>query len=225
MGPVIALVIMILILVSAVRFASRGDVLGGALIGLGATGFFSPLVLPFTGTWLQHVELPQFFETTTIRGPEGRTFAVTMPLARVQRYGSDGRFETGWFVHSAGGIIAIGLTTDGRIAVAAIRTKQVEFFNPDGSSVGPPQPCSGVLYGVLRPGYCRVDGVTFANPIQTRDPPTHWGPFVLFPLWDPFVAWLLGVSGMVLLALKHRNEKRSNRNSSERSAPYPSEPR
>jgi hypothetical protein len=172
----------------------------------------TPLALPATGTWLQHVELPPFFETTTIRGPEGRTFAATMPLARVQRYDGDGRFETGWFVRSGGGIIAIGLTTDGRIAVGAIRSKQVEFFNPDGSSAGPPRPCSdGLLYGLLRPTYCRVDGVAFANPIQVENPPAHWATLVLFPLWDPFVAWLLGVSGLVLLALKHPNEFGSKR--------------
>ena len=135
---VIPLVCLICFLAAAVRLASRGHALCGALIGLGALGFSGASLLQATGTWLRYVELPPFFQTTTIVGPGDRTFTATIPLARIQRYDSNGRFEDGWFVDSVGGIFAIGLTEDGRIAVAAARTKRVEFFNPDGSSAGPP---------------------------------------------------------------------------------------
>ncbi|MBR0835298.1 hypothetical protein JQ612_19105 [Bradyrhizobium manausense] len=196
----IPLLILIVWLVGAVRWATRGHVLGGALMGLGALGFFGAFLLPATGTWLQRIELPPFFETTSILGPGGRTFTATIPTARIQRYDSNGRFETGWFVHSAGGMFAIGHTVDGRIAVAAARTKQVEFFNPDGSAAGRPEPCArfgSVQSGVLRPSDCPVWGVTFADPIQATHPGAHWQTLVLVPLWHPFVAWLLAVLGVL----------------------------
>jgi len=194
----------------AVRLTYRGHVLCGTLIGVGALGLFGAPMLPANGTWLRYVELPPFFETTSIVGPGNRTFAATTPLARIQRYDSDGRFETGWFVDSAGGIFAIGLTADGQIAVAAARTKRVEFFNPDGSSAGPPRPFTwsgGLMNGVLRSSNCWVEGVAFADPIQVRHPGPHWTTLVLFPLWHPFIAWLLAVSGGVgMMVRRHQNQ-------------------
>lgn len=200
----IPILILIAWLVGAVRWVTRGHLLGGALMGLGALGFVGAFLLPAAGAWLQQIELPPFFETTSILGPGGRTFTATIPTARIQRYDSNGRFETGWFVHSAGGIFRIGLTVDGRIAVASARTKQVEFFNSDGSASGRPQPCAwfgGVQSGVLQPSDCPVWGVTFVNPTQTTGPGAHWQTLVLFPLWHPFVAWLLAVLGMLAIRI------------------------
>jgi hypothetical protein len=164
----------------------------------------------------------RFSKTTSIVGPGGRTFAATIPLARIQRYDSDGRFEAGWFVDSIGGTFAIGLTADWRIAVAAARTKRVEFFNSGGSS-GPPQPftrfdgfVNGVLrpyncwVDVLRPSNCQVDGVAFADPIQVGHPGAHWATLVLFPLWHPFVVWLLVASGMVGICVKRYQNKNAD---------------
>lgn len=206
---VIPLVFLIVFLAFAVHLASRGDALCGALIGLGALGFFGAVLLPATGAWLQHVELPPFFETTSIVGPGGRTFAATRPLARIQRYDSDGRFEAGWFVDTGGGPFAIGLTMDGRIAVAAGRTKRVEFFDQDGSSTRPSQPftcSSGSTDGVLRPWNCQVDFVALADPHEVGHPGAHWATLVLFPLWDPLVAWLLMVSGILGVSVnRHKN--------------------
>ncbi|QPF84503.1 hypothetical protein IC762_33700 [Bradyrhizobium genosp. L] len=204
----IPLFVLIVWLVGAVRLASRGHVLCGVLVGIGILGFVAPLFLPLTGAWLQQIELPASFETTSILGPGDRTFTATIPTARVQRY-IDGRFETGWFVHSAGGMFSIGLTADGRIAIAAARTKQIEFFNPDGSSAGAPQSCiwSGSHNdGVLRPSDCWVNGVVFLDPVQTGHPGMHWATLVLFPLWHPFVAWLLAGAG--LLGAKITSEPR-----------------
>jgi len=53
------------------------------------------------------------------------------------------------------------------------------------------------MNGVLRPSNCRVEGVSFADPIQVGHPEAHWTTLVLFPLWNPFVAWLLVVLGML----------------------------
>jgi hypothetical protein len=109
----------------AAWMASQGNLLPGVLFALGAFGFFGAFLLPATGTVLQNVELPAIFETATIVAPDGQFFAVTQPLSRVQRYDSGGRFETGWFVRSGGGRVSIGLTTDGKIAIAAARTRAV----------------------------------------------------------------------------------------------------
>jgi hypothetical protein len=67
------------------------------------------------------------------------------------------------------------------------------------------------MNGVLRPSNCRVEGVAFADPIQVGHPGPHWATLVLFPLWSPFVAWLLIASGAVGTRVqrhlnKHRGE-------------------
>jgi hypothetical protein len=203
------LVIVIALSGTVVWLTYRNHPVCGAFIGLGVLGFFGAALLPAAGIWLQHVELPPFFETTSIVGSEGKTFTATIPLARIQRYDSNGRFETGWFVNSAGGIFAIGLTRTGQVAVAAARTKQVEFFNPDGSSAGPPRPfiwsggfTGGRMEGVLQPSDCWVEGVTFVNPIRAEGPKAHWGTLVMFPLWHPFVSWLLFAAGTLAIRLQ-----------------------
>lgn len=119
-------------LAAAARLVWKGKLFSGVLLALGTLGWFAPLLLPAAGNRLRHVELPAFYETATIVGPSGRTFAFTQHLSRLQRYDLAGRFEAGWFVASAGGKVAIGVTTDGKIAVAAWRPRHVEFFNPDG---------------------------------------------------------------------------------------------
>ena len=68
-----------------------------ALMVFGVIGFLGTAGLPAAGSWLNNVELPVFFETTTITLPDGGRLTATMPTSRVQRYGSDGRFRTGWF--------------------------------------------------------------------------------------------------------------------------------
>jgi hypothetical protein len=199
-GALIPLLILIVWLISAIRLASRGHLICGMLMGVGILGFFGPVLLPLSGTWLNHIELPPFHETTSIVGPGDRTFTATISLARVQRYDGNGQFETGWFVDNAGGHFAIGLTVDGRIAIASARTKRVEFFNPDGSSAGSPQPCAGSdgsNRSLLLPSNCRVQGVTFLEPSQAKSPPAHWTTLLLFPLWHPSIAWLLGALGLV----------------------------
>lgn len=169
----VGLVILIVFLAGVVRLTYRGHALSGALMGLGALGLFGSAFLPAAGAWLQHVELPPFYETTSIVGPKGQIFAATTPLARIQRYYINGDFETGWFVNSAGGIFAIGLTQTGQIAVAAARTNQVEFFNADGSPAGPRRSFTSLGGGmdrILRPSNCSVEGVTFVDPVQAENP-------------------------------------------------------
>lgn len=108
----------------------------------------------------------------------------------------------GWFVASGGGPVAIGLTEDGKIAVAAVRTRQVEFFHLDGAPAGPPMPFSN-RYKVqannyLGPADRIVDGVAFQTAVRTDNPGPHWNTVLLFPLGSPLLAWALILCGIVL---------------------------
>ena len=178
----------------------KGHMFSGVLLALGTLGWFAPAFLLAAGNRLRHVELPAFYETATIVGPAGRTFAFTQHLSRLQRYDLAGRFEVGWFVDSAGGKVAIGVTTDGKIAVAAVRTRRVEFFNQDGSFAGPSRPFTRDPKNwsdYLQPSEVRVDGVTFETPTVAKNPSVRWNTLLLFPLWGPEVAWFLGACGLL----------------------------
>lgn len=188
-------------LAAAARLVWKGHMFSGVLLALGALGWFAPIILPAAGNRLRHVELPAVYETATIVGPVGRTFALTQHLSRLQRYDLAGRFEAGWFVDSGGGKVAIGVTTDGKIAVGAVRTRRVEFFNPDGSPAGSSKPfireSKNLMRGYLQPSEHLVDGVTFETPTVVKNPSVRWNTLLLFPLWGPQVAGFLAVCGMV----------------------------
>src|SRR5262249_24551490 len=151
-----------------------------------------------------------FYETATMVGPGGRAFALTQHLARLQRYDAAGQFELGWFVDSKGGLVSLGLTTDGKIAVAAWRTRRVEFFDPDGSSARPSTPFTGganiLMNRHLGPSEYHVDGVAFETPAVANNPVVRWNTLLLFPLWHPSVAWFLGACGILLTIIGRRGK-------------------
>src|SRR5262245_14666991 len=99
--------------------------LGQALTAFGAAAFLGTFLLPAAGAWLDAVELPTLFETTTIALPDGGRVTATMPTQRVQRYDADGKFHRGWFVDAKGGRFGIGLTKDARVAVCTGRGRQI----------------------------------------------------------------------------------------------------
>lgn len=184
----------------ALRIGRDGHVWCAILLALGSLGFFGPFLLAATGDLLNHVELPAFFDTKAIAGPDSTTITASMPLARIQRYDRDGHFLNGWFANNGGGQFALGLTREGAIALASRRTKEVEFFNPDGSVAAPPRPFTGggePMQGLLWPGTLSLKGVVFAQPVQVAGPPPHLLTVVLFPFWHPLLAWVLGGMGMI----------------------------
>jgi hypothetical protein len=91
--------------------------------------------------------------------------------------------------------VSIGVTTDGKIAVAAARTRRVEFFNSDGSPAGPPKPFTreskNLMSDYLQPSEYSVEGVTFETPTAAKNPSVRWNTLLLLPLWSPVVAWFL----------------------------------
>jgi hypothetical protein len=200
-GFILFALMLVVFLAVAARLIWKGNLISGVLLALGAVGWFAPSMLPAATSRLQHVELPAFYETATIVGPDRRTFAFTQHLETVQRYDLAGRFEAGWFVDSHGGRVSIGVTTDGKIAVAAARTGRIEFFNPDGSPAGPARPFTReskyLMSDYLQPSEYRVEGVTFETPTAANNPNLRWNTLLLLPLWSPFVAWLLAACGIV----------------------------
>lgn len=185
--------------IGALSVGRSGHVWCAVLLALGSLGFFGPSLLASTGSLLNHVELPAFFETTAIAGPGATTVTASMPFARIQRYDRDGRFLNGWFAANGGGQFALGVTREGTIALASTRTKEVEFFNSDGSSAAPPRPFTwggAPMQGLLWPGRISLAGVVFAQPVQVAGPPPHVLTLLLFPFWHPLFAWVLGAMGM-----------------------------
>jgi len=167
----------------------------------GVGGFLGASVLPHAGTWLDRVELPAFFATNTIALSDGGRLTATMPLQRVQRYGSDGHFRNGWFVDAKGGHFAIGLTSDDKIAVCTGRGREIFLFDPDGQTVGhlacfrAPREIPKILQPSDFPaGEIDLQRVTTANR-----PNASWLAIVLVPLWHPFVAWSIGLVGYLVL--------------------------
>jgi hypothetical protein len=53
-----------------------------ALMAFGLLGFIGTFFVPYAGTWLEHVELPAFFDTSTIALPDGGRLTATMPSQR-----------------------------------------------------------------------------------------------------------------------------------------------
>ncbi|MFG1293768.1 hypothetical protein [Xanthobacter versatilis] len=194
-------VLMLVFWRDAMRLMRAGHGVAAVLTVLGALGFFGGFLLPNLGSLLDPVELPAFFFTTTIAGPDHSMFSLTGAFARVQRYDMDGTFRNGWFAQTGGNSGAIGLTTEGWIAVASTETKQIELFHPDGSPAAPPRPFSWTGTHeprVLWPSSVRVEGVTLAQPVELANPPLHALPALLVPFWDPLVAWLM-IGAAVLL--------------------------
>jgi hypothetical protein len=184
-------------LISAAWHIFQGRPFSGVMLAWGALGFFTPpAIAPAASVLLENFELPAIYGTTTIQAPDGRRIAFTTHLARVQLYHRAGQFERGWFAKTAGGLAWVALTTDGKIAVAAVRTRKVEFFFWDGSSAGPPQPFTRRGKETWPSDYL-VDGVTFDRPVPAANPGLNWNTLLLFPLSHPFIAWLFLACGLI----------------------------
>jgi hypothetical protein len=178
-----------------------------ALVVFGVLGFLGASLLPYAGTWLARVELPTFFETSTIALPDGGRMTATMPTQRVQRYGSDGHFQTGWFVDAKGGHFAIGLTTDGRVAVCTGRGRQIFFFELDGQPVGDPRACFSApreVPKILQPADFPLGDVNLQPAVSAERPTASLVAILLVPFWHPFVAWLIALVGFLGLRFGRR---------------------
>lgn len=214
-------VIIVILIAAAViwqihkRFANCNKIFRFLMI-FGVSCFFVTFVLPSFGNLLWWLELPAIYETTTIKASDGRYYSATIPLQRIQRYSSDGRFELGWFVNASGGIFAIGLTKDGEVVSLSARTKYLEIFNSDGSYKHLPIKYSNGItvspFGdALRPNEFEPIGISLIKPTSAKNPELSLWTFLLFPFWHPFVAWGISFAGCIS-ALIERLIKSPNEN-------------
>jgi len=184
----------------------RLQTISTALVIVGACGFVGQFLLPNVGTRLERVELPAFFETTTIALPDGGRMTATMPTARVQRYGGDGHFQTGWFVDAKGGHFAIGLTSDDRVAICTGRGRQLFLFELDGRPFGNPRACFTApreIPKILQPADFPFGEVNLQQVVSVERPNASLMAILLVPLWHPFFAWLIAVVGVLGLRISH----------------------
>jgi hypothetical protein len=157
---------------------------GSVLLALAAISYFGGFLLRSSGDGLQHIELPAYFDTTTVTLPDGRRLALAMSLQRVQRFGAGGAFELGWFVNGAAvmpsGALSLGLTAADKIVIASGRTRQVEIYNTDGLRDGGTVPFTRPVTGsagvppIMLPGSFVIDGVTLVNPVRAGNPRLGW---------------------------------------------------
>jgi hypothetical protein len=168
------------------------------LFWTGIIGFVGAFFLPRVGARLAHVELPAFFETTTIRLPDGGFLRATLPTQRLQRYDRDGHFIAGWFVEAAGGHFMTGLTTDGNVAICTARGRHLDVYDLDGTRVGGRRACtarSQVGRYVLWPSDFDAAEISLRAVAVVAPQHPSIASLVWVPLWHPLVAWLMAVVG------------------------------
>ena len=186
---------------------------GAILIVLAGISASAGFVVRSSGDVGPLTELPATFDTTAITLPDGRRFALTQGLQRLQRYAADGGFELGWFVGApailASGGLSLGLTTDDRIVVASKQTLQVEVFDVDGllerrapyHRLGP----GHSVPPIMLPGNFAVEGVALVNPVRAGNPALGW--LTLLPalfLHKVTTGMLFGCGLHLLLAPRRR---------------------
>jgi len=128
--------------------------------------------------------------------PDGGRLTATIPTKRVQHYGSDGGFRNGWFVSTKGGLFAIGLTSDGRVAVCNARGREFIVFDLDGRPVDHQACLRGPndISTILQPADFPSGNL---QPVSlARRPHASLGAILMVPLWHPFVSWTMLVVGV-----------------------------
>jgi hypothetical protein len=206
------LILEVLLLTACIVLALRQSVsrrlAGFVLLALAAVSGFGDLVLKSAGDSLQHVELPAYFQTTTIELPDARRIAFARSLQRVQRYSSDGTFERGWFVNADGGMLAggysLGVTADDRIVLASDRLKQAELYTVDGRLDGGNRPFRRIGKGagvpaVMPPGSFLIDGVSLMAPVRTGNPRLGWSTVLPSLFLHSWTGWALFWFGLNLM--------------------------
>lgn len=164
--------------------ASEGDLPKKVVICIGAVcalcfmAQFSIAALP--SEFLEHIELPNAPGGDRLTAPDGRVFIMSVPLARVQRYGPDG-FEKGFMYHQKAD--AFAMSPSGNILICTLR-KELLTYDPDGSEVLPRGSCRSGFIASQPPyaGRAKVPIIAFS-----------WFAALAVPLWHPVAAWLIVV--------------------------------
>jgi hypothetical protein len=172
---------------------SRWLFLASFIFGFG--GFFLGSFLPMAGDYLNHIELPIVAETQTVELPDGSAVTATMPTARIQHYDRNGRFQRGWFVHSAGGMFSVRWWPTGHIAVCSVRTNSLELFDLNGTSIDKSRTCDWGADSLPSLINWRLRNLNRTSE-SGAGPRASAQALALVPLWHPFVAWAMAAVGL-----------------------------
>lgn len=167
-----------------------------------------PFFIPLLGKSVSWLEFPAISMTTTIRAEDGTIYAAIEHLDRIQAYDREGNFITGWFVDARGGIFLIGVTKQGYVAAASVRSDQVEFFTKVGESAQKPVPIPDDadidFFGdVMKAKEFAPLGLTLTYSKVVPNPAPPITTLVLFPFINPFMAWAFaGIGGLAAFGVK-----------------------
>lgn len=137
-------------------------------------------------TTLAHVELPNPPTGDRLVAHDGRVFIVNVPLARVQRYGSDG-FEEGFSYGFGSKTSKFGITASGNILICTLGGTLLTY-SPDGVEIPPRASCKDSF--PVSPSY----------QVRAKAPEiaSNWFSALAVPLWHPVIGWLfIGLGGAI----------------------------
>ena len=169
-------------------------VLGGILLATGAVAFFGTMlsslgVIPATFEW------PVGRAGQIIQTRDGLHVVTHTPSGRVQIYDPEWHFVRAWNVDAGGGVFKAKLTPTGLLEVWTARGLKRFLFAPDGRLVEAgsyPLSSYSDFPGDGGPGYVST-------------------PFLLWIFANPFVAWLVAIIGMAMLAMSDSKRFKSKR--------------
>lgn len=134
--------------------------------------------LPF---WASR-EWPAGYAGGVVRDSAGRYIVPQSYSGRIQVYDHQRRFVRGWFVPSGGGALTVRVISGDRIEASTARKQGRFLYSGDGTL---------------------VESGTYAPRSYPDMEPTHseWvrfpTPLFLWPFSNPFIAWGLGLLGMI----------------------------
>ena len=127
------------------------------------------------------LEFPVWRPDRAVRDAAGRTIVGLVPSGRIQVYDASGRFEQGWFVPASAGDFVIASSLDGRITVLTQRNVLRLVYD---------------VRGTLLSQETRERGAIVRGP-SAELPSGIVAPIVAWPLASPFLAWGVGLAGIL----------------------------
>ncbi|MCI0641961.1 MAG: hypothetical protein L0Y72_27495 [Gemmataceae bacterium] len=166
--------------------------LGGILLATGGGAFFS-IALSSLGGIPTTFEWPVGYSNQIIKLPNGLQVATHTPSGRMQVYDQDWRFQRAWSVDASGGTFKARLTETGLLEVWTARGQMRFLFDSQGGLVdsGSYAPAS----------YSSLQESGTAGYVPTT--------FFLWILAHPFVAWAVGLVGLLMLVSSDRRRMQS----------------
>ena len=158
-------------------------VLGGILLATGGVAFFSTM-LASLGVIPASFEWPVSRADQIIQMQDGLHAVTHTPSGRIQVYDPAWHFVRAWNVDAAGGVFKAKLTPTGLLEVWTSPDRSGFYLHPMG--------------GWLKQGAIALQAILISWRMAPRDTSQPLSPLWIFA--HPFVAWLVGVIGMAMLA-------------------------